>query len=327
VVRITDAEGHVGLGEAAPLEPWTEDLKRCAAALEDAAGVLAGPVGEAQRALDKLDVHVRALQHCRAARHGLALALLDLAAQQRGMPLGAYLAGQFLDGAPPADRVEVNALLGTADPKAAAAEAAELLARGYRSFKLKLAGPRDADLERVAAARSAIGHAELRLDANGAWDRAEAAGRLRELAAFAPAFVEQPVPATDVEGLADLRRMSLVPIAADEAAATPAAAERVLAAGAADVLIVKPMALGGPDRAVEVLAAAQRAGVPCVVTSLLDGPIARAGALHVAACAPPPRRACGLGTIALFGGMKDDVRDGSLAVPRGRGLGLGGTRG
>jgi L-alanine-DL-glutamate epimerase-like enolase superfamily enzyme len=97
----------------------------------------------------------------------------------------------------------------------------------------------------------------------------------------------------------------------------------VLAADAADVLVLKPMALGGPDRTLDAARAARDAGADAVVTTTIDGVVARLGALHVAA-AVPEVPACGLATGSLLAeDLAPDpapVRDGSMAVPGGPGL-------
>jgi len=170
--------------------------------------------------------------------------------------------------------------------------------------------------------------ARLRADANGAWDAPAAAAELAALAeAAGPALelVEQPVPAEAVDDLAALRRLAIVPLAADEAIERPGGWQRVLAAGAADVLILKPTLLGGPLVAMAIAEAARAAGVGVVVTTALDGAVGRAGALHVAAALPELAGACGLATGGLLAG---DVADGvapirgAMSVPARPGLGL-----
>ena len=102
------------------------------------------------------------------------------------------------------------------------------------------------DVERVAAARSALGpSARIRLDANGAWSGDEALAILTDVERYGIEYVEQPVPADDLESLASLRRRAKVRIAADEAVADESSAIALLDAEAADVLILKPPTLGG----------------------------------------------------------------------------------
>lgn len=325
LVRLEDEGGRRGTGEACPLPPWTEGVKACGAALEAAAQHLDEAVEDPEEALTDLDAYCRPIAKAPAARHALATALLDLAAQEAGEPLCRYLARTRLAGGVSPEAIPANATLGALPPGEAAARAAERRASGYTAFKLKLAGTPAEDEARAAAVRGAIGDAELRLDANGAWSLEEARARLAALVRLDVAYVEQPV--ADIAGLLELRKAGLVRVAADEAAANLAGAARVLEEGAADVLIVKPHALGGPDRACDVLAAAAARGVPCVITAFLDGPVGLAGARHVAALLPAPRPACGIAVEGLFErdlpGMA--AQRGLVAVPAGPGL-LGAAR-
>ena len=54
---------------------------------------------------------------------------------------------------------------------------------------------------------------------------------------------------------------------------------------AADVIVLKPAALGGLVRSLELAQQAHDSGVGAYVTTLMDGPIARAAAAHLAAVA------------------------------------------
>jgi o-succinylbenzoate synthase len=294
-----------GTGEATPLPGWTESLADCRAALADPPADPATP--------PPMPDHP-------AARHGLVTAGLDAAARRAGASLAARLA----DG-DPADRVPVNATLGDADPATTAARARAAVADGFEHLKLKAgAGPLARDRERVRAVRDAVGpDPTLRLDANGAWDRPTARRAVETLAGLGVAYVEQPLPAADLAGHRALRgRDGAVAVALDESV-VERGIERVLAAGAADVVVCKPMALGGPDRAVAAAARARAAGVDAVVTTTVDAAVARTAAVHAAA-AIPGVRACGLATADL---LAEDVTadpapvaDGSVAVPAGPGL-------
>jgi L-alanine-DL-glutamate epimerase-like enolase superfamily enzyme len=115
-------------------------------------------------------------------------------------------------------------------------------------------------------------------------------------------------------------------VALDESLAG-SAPERLLDADAADVLVLKPMALGGVDRAREVALAARERGVDAVVTTTIDAVVARTGAVHLAASLPDVRP-CGLATAGLLGAdLAPDpapVEDGRIAVPEGKGNVAGG---
>ncbi|OYR59139.1 mandelate racemase/muconate lactonizing enzyme family protein [Halorubrum halodurans] len=303
-----------GIGEATPLPGWTESRSACAAALREAAANSGGPAA----ALDDLDA-----DDAPAARHGLALALADAAAREADRSLSAHLADRT--GLPePADFVPVNATIGDGTPEATAADAERAAADGYRCLKVKAgARPLEIDLDRLRAVREAVGPAiDLRVDANGAWDRSTARRALDRLEPLDLAYVEQPLPAADLDATARLRAETAVPIALDESLAERSVGE-VLAADAADALVIKPMALGGPDRALAAALRAREAGVEPVVTTTIDAVVARTTAVHVAG-AVPDVAACGLATGGLLAeDLAPDpcpVDDGRVEVPDGPGI-------
>lgn len=246
-------------------------------------------------------------------------AALDHAARAAGVPLAEQLGGMRWR------RIPVNALLAATDPAEAAAEAAALVARGFRCLKLKLS-PRDlaGDRRRLAAVRAAVGPAvALRADANAAWTVAEAIAALRALADLALEYVEQPV--ASLADLAAVRRAVAVPIAADESVVDAASVDALVAAEAADVIVIKP-ALLGPRASLEAARRAHAAGLAVTVTSALDSSVGIAFAAHVAAAVAAPLRACGLATAELLAG--DLVREplaivaGALQLPERPGLGV-----
>jgi L-alanine-DL-glutamate epimerase-like enolase superfamily enzyme len=94
--------------------------------------------------------------------------------------------------------------------------------QGFSALKMKVGGPFRQDVERVRAVREAIGDdCELMLDANMAWDVAEAARRLRVFDSFRPYWLEEPLPPYDVPGYAALQRQTSIPLAAGETLFTP----------------------------------------------------------------------------------------------------------
>ncbi|MFB6124103.1 MAG: mandelate racemase/muconate lactonizing enzyme family protein [Haloferacaceae archaeon] len=301
VERAVDGDAPTrGVGEATPLPGWTESHGACERALDG----VADPVA----ALDSLT-------DAPAARHGVEHALADARARADGVSLAASLRES------PAASVPVNATIGSGGVDRTVAAAEQAVDEGFACLKLKAGvDALDADVARVRAVRDAHPDVTLRLDANGAWDRETAARAVEALADLDVAYVEQPLPADDVDGHAALRGRG-VGIALDESLATRSL-EAVLASDAADVVVLKPMVLGGPVRAAETAERARSAGVDPVVTTTVDAAPARAAAVHVAATIPDVRP-CGLGTGALLAGdvVSDPVPvvDGAVAVPDGPG--------
>jgi L-Ala-D/L-Glu epimerase len=255
-----------GRGEAAPLPGHgTEDLAACEEALR-ASAARVRPVDDVAGIAALLDGMPP------AARCGVELALLDDLGRRRGVPVARLLDSDART------EVAVSALLSATEPAALAREARALVQEGFGTLKLKVAqAPLDGDLARVAVVRDAVGpEVRIRVDANGGWDEATALQALRRLVRLDLELCEQPV--LDLAAMRRLRGATAVPIAADESLADPAM--RAAAIAAADVLVLKPMVLGG---LLPALLLARRSRRPAIVTTSLDGVIARLGAAHLAA--------------------------------------------
>jgi len=194
-------------------------------------------------------------------------------------------------GFPPARReaVPVNALVTGPDFDA------DVL-RAFPAVKVKVAHAADADL--VARVRDAVGpRVALRVDANGAWTEETAVGIIGRLARYDLELVEQPV--ATVDGLARVRRRVAVPIAADECVRSLEDARRVRALEAADVIVLKQQPLGGV-RAAMIIAA--EAGLPAIVSSMMETSVGLAAGLALAAALPELPYACGLATLGQLTG-------------------------
>lgn len=304
LVRV-DIDGVAGLGEATPLSGWTESFAACERALRS--------VTDPQTALRE-----RRLEETPAARHGVSLAVLDARARAAGRPLYRHLGADERIEAVPA-----NATLGDESPTATAEAAKEALEAGFEALKVKVgARAPAADARRLEAVRRRCPDVELRADANGAWEKALAKQALARFESLDVSFVEQPLSAPDLAGHADLRELDHdVGIALDEGV-VERGVDAILAAEAADVVVCKPMALGGVDLAREVALRARRSGVDAVVTTTIDGAVARAAAVHLAASIPS-LRACGVATgERIASDLRANVapiRSGSAVVPQGKG--------
>jgi o-succinylbenzoate synthase len=197
------------------------------------------------------------------------------------------------------DEVPVSALVPAVGADMAGELAAEAMAAGMTTMKVKVGGGSlAADADRVAAVRAALGPAgRIRLDANGAWDLDTAVEAIARLAGFDLELVEQPV--ADLDDLARVRRRVAVPVAADESLRSLDDARRLAALEAADAVVVKVQPLGGVRAALQVIEAA---GVAAIVSSLYETSIGLAAGVALAAALPDLPYACGLGTGALLAG-------------------------
>ena len=323
LVELQSDRGACGLGEASPLPERAEGSASAAADLLREIGplLLGADWGSVRERLDALP----ARPGTQAVRCAFDVAQLDLMSKAAGVPVAAQLVREY--GGQTAAAVPVNATIGARSPEDVRAASDRARAAGYPAVKLKVgvAGTLEAERLRVAAAREALGpEMRLRLDANGAWTVAEAIAMLSALEAYDLEWVEQPV--ADIAALAAVRRETRVRIAADESVGDIASARALLQADAADVLVLKPMSLGGLRPAAEIARLARSTGVAAVVTTTIDSGIGTAAALQLAATLPAPAPACGLATAPLL--AADLVRrplpieDGEMRLPEEPGLGV-----
>ena len=250
-----------------------------------------------------------------SAKMAVETALLDVASRAQGKSLAALLHPQA------ASHVLVNATLGHLPLRESVRRAKAFTQQGYTCIKLKVGvGAVEEDIERVGAIRQAVGpDVTLRLDANGAWTPQQARDVLMQVAVYGVEMVEQPV--ADLVGF---ESFSGIKVAADESIRTLQDAHEHVPW--MDVCVLKPMLTGGLLEALKIQESLGKRGISVVYTTLLDGAIARAALVHLAAASMNLGGACGLATGGLLGA---DVStsgllpsQGHLSVPPGPGLGV-----
>jgi len=296
-VAIADEAGRVGLGEAAP-HPYFggEDPLTCAEVLAQAIPLITEDFllswmtrARPDAALGRLETMLAATPCARSAVEG---ALVDLLAQRNAEPLARTLAGRDT-----AVVVPVNALIGGDAEDALVERARALIDDGFLTIKLKVGGDPDGDAVRVAMLRGVVGSAvALRVDANAGWDFAAAHAFLTAAGDSRLEFCEQPLDPDDLAGMAKLRKLTGCKLAADESVRRPVDVGRIAAAQAADLIVLKPMFLGGWRPTLQAAQLARSQGLEVVITSALDGAIGRAHATHIAAALGCITRAQGLAT-------------------------------
>ncbi|MGB7999670.1 MAG: enolase C-terminal domain-like protein, partial [Anaerobacillus sp.] len=94
---------------------------------------------------------------------------------------------------------------------------------------------------------------------------------------------EQPVLASDVEGLKKVTDAVHTPIMADESVFSPQDALNVIRMRASDLINIKLMKAGGIHQALKINALAESAGMECMVGSMIESRVGITAAAHFAA--------------------------------------------
>ncbi len=270
LVTVDDGAGNVGWAECvAGAVPgygaetvdsaWQAITGRLARPLFD--GPLSGPAEAAPRL-------AAAAPGMPMAYAALEMACWDLAARSQNRSLASLLGGTR-----PTVPAGISLGLG-ATPEETAEAAAVAVAEGYRRVKLKIEP--GADLVTVRMVRDRVGFdVMLTVDGNGAYTRDDF-DRLSALDDLGLRMIEQPLPAGDLEGHADLQRRLSTPICLDESVTSAADLERVIALQAGRILNLKPGRVGGLAAALTMIDLAVEGGIDLWVGGMLETGVGRA---------------------------------------------------
>lgn len=277
LVRVTLADGTVGLGEAAPFPAVSGETQASARiAIEDLMEKLVGRDVRTWRALAALLAESH--PHEPAARAAIEMALLDALARQHRLPLWGFFGGAGTS-------LETDLTVTARDVEHATASARSAVERGIKVLKVKVgAASPEADLVRLAAIHAVAPKARLFADANGGYTVQEALAFLAAVdkQGIPLTMFEQPVSVEDPEGLAEVTRKTRVRICADESARSAKDVLHLVKTGAANAVNLKVMKCG----VAEVLAmwsVARAEGMGLMIGGMVESVLAMTFSAHLAA--------------------------------------------
>lgn len=272
-IRIRTTDGLEGWGETSPFPTiHGETLAGCLATGSWIAKEMIGIHADNAPAYTAL--MNRMLYGNYAVKSAFDIALHDIAAQCSNLPLFRYLGGSDLRPL----YTDYTVSLGPLPNMVAAAR--EIAARGFPVIKIKLGENAVADLERIAAISHAVGRDyPLRLDANQGWSFEDARTVLASLGPYNVQHCEAPIYRREWTRLPDLRRISTVPVMADESCWDHDDARRLLAIGAVDRINIKLSKSGGLHTARKIV---ENTDVPLQIGGFLETRLGFTAAAHLA---------------------------------------------
>ena len=271
VVRVEDDAGNRGVGGAAPADYYSESREAITDALPGLLSAVADCDPHNRQAVARRLAHAAGGPTAHpGARAAVSIALADLAAKQVALPLYRLL------GLDPGRPITSSFTVGIDDTDRMAERAASA-AETYEILKLKLGTDRDRAI--VRAVRDRVPDATRRVDANGAWDADEAVAMSEFLAEHDVEFVEQPVPADDLAGLAHVSMEGPLPVAADESCVVPEDVPHV--AEAADIAVLKLTKSGGIWPVLRMCHAARACGLDVMLGCMTETNASIAAAAHL----------------------------------------------
>ncbi len=224
-----------------------------------------------------------------SAISGIDQALWDIKGRRLGVPVYDLLGGAVRD------KMRVYAWIGGDDPAEVAAAARERTAEGYTALKMNATGALEwidtpdkvgEAAARLASVRETVGKGVgIGIDFHGRVHRGMAKALVRELEPFHPMFFEEPVLPENNEALAEIARLTSVPLATGERMFTRWGFKDLLTRGHADIIQPDLSHAGGISEGRKIAAMAEAFDV-AVAPHCPLGPITLAASLQLDFCTP-----------------------------------------
>jgi galactonate dehydratase len=229
-----------------------------------------------------------------SALSALEHALWDIVGKACGQPVYNLLGG------PCRDRIRVYAngwSEGAKSPNELARAADKVVGRGFTALKFdpfsnpwrtQIGRTEEAlAVERVRAVRDAVGpKVEILVEVHRRLAPNEAIRMAHKLEQFEPFWYEEPIDATDIDGLAEVRSRITLPVVTGEALYSKEQFAEVFARRAADILNPDVCNCGGILALKEIASAAEPWHVTVAPHNYNSTTVGLASTLHVSACIP-----------------------------------------
>jgi len=282
LVRIEAGDGTVGWGEAASAPVMTGDtLESLVSAVHYLAPALRGrepaDIAGARAAMDAR------MYGNHGAKAAIEIALHDLAGKMAGKPVHALL------GKAQRSRMALLGVIGGGNEEGDLRDAEARKAAGFTIYKIKVGVDKpEKDAARTRAICKVLGRGMLiSADANQGFSVDEAIAYVRAVEDSGLDFLEQPVAADDLAGMAAVQAATEIAIGADEGIHSLADLRRHHAAKAARGASLKAIKLGGLHALVAAGELCGSLGMSVNISCKTgESSVACAAALHAAAIIP-----------------------------------------
>lgn len=252
----------------------------------------------------------RALRFNGSVKSAISAALHDLAGKRLGVPV--YKLWGLDPARAPLSSFTIAIAANDAELKQRISEASE-----YPVLKIKLGSDRDEHIIRTV--REAAPNKVLRVDANAAWTPKRTLQMVDVLVECGVEYVEQPVPAHDIDGLRFVRERSSLPVIADESCVVATDIARLV--GAVDGINIKLSKCGGLREALKMIATARSHGMLVMAGCMIETSLGITAAAHFA----PLLDYADFDGAALLANdpyVGATIEGGRIAIPTAPGLGV-----
>jgi L-Ala-D/L-Glu epimerase len=276
VIVIRTDKGIAGFGESSPFMTINgESIETCFVVAQYLAKILIGKdpleIAECSACMDKI------IFGNSSVKSAFDIALYDIASQNAGLPLYAFLGGnrnKTLTTDYTVSLGEVNKMV---------SDAVKIKEKGFQIIKVKLGESKEKDAERIRLIREAVGEAmQIRIDANQGWDLETAIQTLGALAPYNIQHCEEPIPRWNFMELSKVRDQSPIPIMADESCCDHHDAKRLIGLKACDSFNIKLGKSSGIFKALQIIKLAEQAKIKIQAGGFLESRLGFTASAHLA---------------------------------------------
>ena len=307
ILRVTSEE-HEGFAEIAPLpglsiETFEEALSQIRSLIPY---LLDTPLpknihhlnGGFKTFFDELTLHP-------SVQCGIESAILNLFSNKLHKPLSKII------GHASHDNIRITGLLqGTTEE--VVNQSKQLIKSGFTALKLKVGNNIEKEIPKVLSINKVIeGKALLHLDANQTWDMDMATKLADEVGLKTLDYIEEPFK--DLSLISEFYLKTSIPLALDESL-KDLDLEQIRKLEGVYFLILKPMHLGGIEKAWEMMQQAKGVGIDTVISSCFESSIGIWALANLAGCHPRDN-AAGLDTLKYF---DQDLLNHPLEIQKGK---------
>jgi len=281
-VKVFTGDGLEGWGEVRPSPSWMyENPYSVVSAIkyylaEAIRGLEPYQIREALSRMDKV-LALTLTAGMPFAKSGVEVALYDLVGRLYGAPLHALIGGKRRS------YIEMSYLV-SGTPEEIRKQCREALRKEYKLIKLKLMGDSEEDYMRLKIVLEETGDkgTKVWLDANQAYGRHSLAHFFRKISLHLDRVVvfEQPVSASDFETMKYARRLSPIPLAADESVYTVHDLAKLVRFDAVDAVVLK-LAKSGIAENLKIASLAEAFGLDLYGSGMTESGVGLAASVHL----------------------------------------------
>lgn len=303
-VKLTTNQDIVGYGEAMDAVRGTYGVATGEAGWDNMSQFL---IGQNPLDVNKLFEQIRRRGHFGGAQSGMYVAVLtgletalwDLAGKALDLPVYRLMGGKYRDNI----RLYCDTASSSETPEDMAAAAVEVKNHGFTAIKFDIDwledpakqdvfnmtasnGEIDRMVKQVGAVREAIGmDMDLCLDAHGRYDLPSGMRIAKEMEPFKLMFLEEPIPAENLDSLREINSQTTTPICTGENHYLAHDFRRILEKQAADIVMPDLQKCGGLGEGQRIANLANLYYVP-VAPHMVASPLGAMAASHCCATFP-----------------------------------------